>query len=262
LLVVVLTGAPWWSAPIAAVVTAGLIFWLDASGNPWGKGLEPLWWVWAAVVAMVFLGGWWRGFERRRLVDKTKSLDELRAMHWREFELLVGEAYRRQGWQVTERGGGGADGGVDLELRRDGELLLVQCKRWRERLVKVDKVRELWGVVSHERATGAIFVTSGRFTADAEAFAHGKRYELADGDRLLALVDKVRYRPQPRPDALQRRDSSLLVSASPPNPQEGAVIAMQVDSTSSSCPRCGSPMVRRPGVDGRPDFWGCSRFPE
>ncbi len=125
---ILLTGVPWWSAPIAAVVTAGFIFGLGSSGNPWGKGLAPFWYVWAALVGLLFLGGWWRGYERRRLVDKTKGLDELRAMHWRSFELLVGEAYRRQGWRVTERGGGGPDGGVDLELRRDGELVLVQCK--------------------------------------------------------------------------------------------------------------------------------------
>jgi hypothetical protein len=52
LLVVLLTGVPWWSAPTAAAVTAGLIFWLYATGNPWGKGVEPLWWIWTAAMQM------------------------------------------------------------------------------------------------------------------------------------------------------------------------------------------------------------------
>jgi len=40
-----------------------------------------------------FLG---RGF-RRRLLDTRCGLDSIRAMSWRQFELLVGEAYRRLG---------------------------------------------------------------------------------------------------------------------------------------------------------------------
>lgn len=52
-------------------------------------------------------------------------------MTWGEFELLVGEAFRLQGYQVAESGGGGPDGGVDLRLRRRKETFLVQCKQWR-----------------------------------------------------------------------------------------------------------------------------------
>lgn len=52
-------------------------------------------------------------------------------MSWQEFELLVGEAFRLQGYEVAEIGGGGPDGGVDLVLRKDREKFLVQCKQWK-----------------------------------------------------------------------------------------------------------------------------------
>ncbi|MFP3449609.1 restriction endonuclease, partial [Pseudomonas sp. SIMBA_067] len=52
-------------------------------------------------------------------------------MSWREFERLVGEAYRRLGYVVNVVGQGGADGGVDLVLIRPREKILVQCKQWR-----------------------------------------------------------------------------------------------------------------------------------
>jgi restriction system protein len=39
-------------------------------------------------------------------------------MTWREFEALVGEYFRLRGFAVTETGGGGADGGVDLMLTK------------------------------------------------------------------------------------------------------------------------------------------------
>lgn len=237
-LVVLLTGVPWWSVPIAFVATASLLHVARASVPIWGPMFWSIWYFWAGFVALLFAAGWWRGRRRRLLLEASRDLAGLRAMPWREFELLVGQYFRSQGYAVTERGGGGADGGVDLEVRRAGETLLVQCKRWKQQVVKIQPVRELWGVVSHERATGAVFVTSGRFTADARAFAAGKRYRLIDGEELLSVVAEARQTAPP---------------ASQPEPATAGAEA--------TCPRCGSAMVRRPGVGGRPDFWGCSRFP-
>ena len=62
-------------------------------------------------------------------VTHAKAPDALQGMSWQEFELLVGEAFRVQGYEVSERGGAGPDGGVDLVLRKDKEKFLVQCKQ-------------------------------------------------------------------------------------------------------------------------------------
>ena len=70
----------------------------------------------------------WR---KGQLLERQTGIGTLRAISWKEFEELVGEAYRRKGYTVAETGGGGADGGVDLVLRRGGEKLLVQCKHWK-----------------------------------------------------------------------------------------------------------------------------------
>jgi len=70
---------------------------------------------------------------------RSKSADVLDGMTWHQFERLVGEAFRLQGYTVTETGGGGADGGVDLALTRGGEKFLVQCKQWR-----AFKVGSMW----------------------------------------------------------------------------------------------------------------------
>jgi restriction system protein len=47
---------------------------------------------------------------------QSDSADALNGMTWQQFEQLVGEAFRLQGYTVAEIGGGGADGGVDLVL--------------------------------------------------------------------------------------------------------------------------------------------------
>jgi Restriction endonuclease len=116
-------------------------------------------------------------------------------MSWQQFERLVGEAFRQQGYQVFETGGGGADGGVDLVLTRSGEKHLVQCKQWRAFKVGVDVVRELYGVMAAKGAAGGFVVTSGRFTDEAVAFAQGRNVRLLDGPKLHALLQQARQAP-------------------------------------------------------------------
>ena len=70
--------------------------------------------------------------QRRSLVAgvaQSRAPDALDGMSSQDFELLVGEAFRLQGYEVTELGGAGPDGGVDLVLRKGKEKFLVQCKQ-------------------------------------------------------------------------------------------------------------------------------------
>ncbi|MBC7405368.1 MAG: restriction endonuclease, partial [Cytophaga sp.] len=97
-------------------------------------------------------------------VAQARSADALDGMSWREFEMLVGEAFRLQGYRVAETGGGGPDGGIDLVLTKGNEKFLVQCKQWKAYKVSVDVVRELYGDMAAKGATGGFVATSGRFT--------------------------------------------------------------------------------------------------
>ena len=51
------------------------------------------------------------------------------SMTWSQLEDLVGESYQRLGYDLVHRGGGFPDGGVELELHRVGEKVLVQSRR-------------------------------------------------------------------------------------------------------------------------------------
>ncbi|KAA3634774.1 MAG: restriction endonuclease, partial [Proteobacteria bacterium] len=104
------------------------------------------------------------------------------------FEKLIAEVYRKLRFQVVERGGAQADGGVDLEIRRDGRRTIVQCKYWSNERVGVSIVRELLGVMHHEGADGAAVACSGRFTPEAEQFARKNQIELIDGQVLKKLL--------------------------------------------------------------------------
>src|SRR5579859_8155413 len=63
----------------------------------------------------------------RHRFEQQSGVESLRRLSWQEFERLLGEVYRRHGYEVRQRGGPVADGGADLELRNGDEKLLVQA---------------------------------------------------------------------------------------------------------------------------------------
>ena len=214
----------------------------------------------APIVAGLFLiaagVSWWRASYRRRLLDSRTDLASVRSLPWERFEHLVGEAYRRQGYAVEENASKGADGGVDLVLTKDGERVLVQCKRW-DKPVGVPTVRELLGAVTAAGAARGILVTSGRFTTPAETFARTNGIELVDGHALERLVRSVRgTATEPA------KDVALVASA--PSTTPGPPGASRTSGPDPSCPLCRAPMTwrkARRGSHAGSTFLGCSRFP-
>jgi restriction system protein len=177
-------------------------------------------------------------------VAASESPDALAGMSWREFERLVGEWFRRQGYRVTQVGGDGPDGGVDLMLTRGTEKTLVQCKQWRAHRVGVNVVRELYGVMAAQGAAAGVVVTSGTFTPDAIEFASGRNVRLVGGPELHKMIS----------------------SEESGSPAVNRPASVRTESTVGAprCPKCGNGMVRREakrGVNAGKSFWGCSKFP-
>jgi restriction system protein len=191
----------------------------------------------AAGLVLISLVSAMRAWANSRMLDNQTGLDSLLGLPWKQFEDLVAEAYRREGYAVEETLGGGADGGVDLILYRGGKTTVVQCKRWTGKPVRVEVVRELYGVMTHQRADAAKLVATTTFTADALNFARGKRIELIDKNALLKLLRGV---------------------------QHSAKIAPVQSDDAPHCPRCKSNMVKRTarrGANAGRSFWGCVHYP-
>ena len=180
---------------------------------------------------------------RSSLLEQQRGLETLRALPWTKFEQLVGEAFRRQGYRVEETGQGGADGGIDLLLSKDGAATLVQCKQWRSRQVGVSVVREMFGLMHHHRAAAVKIVCTGVFSSDCYRFAVGKPLELIDGDALHRLVAGVQATPLRTSVEARERDAQASAATAP------------------DCPRCSTPMVERRNRTTGARFWGCPQFP-
>ena len=103
----------------------------------------------------------------------------------------------------------GPDGGVDLILKKDDQLVLVQCKQWRSQKVGVKIVRELFGVMAASKASRGIIVTCGYFTQEAMDFASGKPIELIGGNALVELIKTVQAEPRIKADFKIRRYPQL-----------------------------------------------------
>jgi len=116
---------------------------------------------------------------------------------------------------------------------------IVQCKAWGERFVGVKPVRELLGVMTHEKIAKAFFMTSGQYSDDARALAASNNITLIDGEMLLMMFRRL---PQPARDELLR-------------------FATAGDHHIPTCPGCGGRMHAVNGKGGRASFWGCLNYP-
>lgn len=232
--------APWWVSIVTAAITYFVMGHLLPSTetdnliiNMVFKALAvpaPLFTLFILLIAPF---SFFNSRRKARQLDSQKSIEIIRQLHWRNFEELVAEAYRRQGYRVAE-GGFGADGGIDLELRKNKEWVLVQCKQWKAQKVSVSVVREMFGVLAASNASKVIVISSGHFTQQAIDFAAGKSIVLLSGKDLLSLVYDVQMKPQIEPEK-------------------------QI-----SCPRCGSELVERQAKRGNKAgniFLGCASFP-
>lgn len=206
--------------------------------------------------------------KRKALFDTTSQVsgaDALHGMSWQEFEMLVGEGFKRRGYGVRETGGGGADGGVDLVLTKGGEKFFVQCKLWKAFKVGVATVRELYGVMAAEGVAGGFLVTSGRFTGDARTFAEGRNIQLLDGLALTQLLREGRSAqaaksPTGKPGVPHPAAADLQQAQATSHKR---LRASMESATEPTCPRCSKPMVRRvakKGAAAGKDFWGCPAY--
>lgn len=289
---------PWrWWCVAAVLAYVGLHWYALPHAVPWavmrygvhGAGISWLQMLLMLVqygVPTLFLAGalvsWIAYYQRQRWllnVARDHTGQVLDQMSWRDFELLVGQMFRMHGYAVMDNAGVGPDGGVDVVVRKEGVVSLVQCKHWRVQKVSVHVVRELLGVMTAQGAQGGFVVTSGVFTEAAYEFAQGTNVQLMDRVKLMqwiaaADVQVTASRPSPnKPQASRHAHAADHEGGAAHRPAQALASPKRERSTQGSeaahnshaCPVCGSAMVMRAsqkgGNAGR-RFWGCIHFPQ
>lgn len=178
---------------------------------------------------------------RVRPPSATWNLQVFDDIEWKRFEMLCAHLFEQAGFEAHLQSHG-ADGGVDIWLHSrnaEGPVAVVQCKHWLTREVGVREVRELLGVMSAQKVTRGTFVTTSRFTAEAERFGRENGIHLLDCTGLLVLI--ARRTPE--------QQAELLAHA-----YEG-------EYWRPTCASCGLKMVERTARKGGAAFWGCATYP-
>jgi restriction system protein len=164
--------------------------------------------------------------------DRDK-LRWIRGMKPNEFEDYVATLFQKLGYTI-EITGGPHDRGIDIVVEKNGIKHYIQCKKFITSVVSASEVRDFYGAIVDHLAHGkAYFITTNKFTLDAEKFCEDKPIELIDGLKLLKYIHLV--------------DKRL---------EDGSTIG----PTQERCPECNGLLIKRNGKYG--DFYGCSNYPK
>lgn len=127
-------------------------------------------------------------FDQRFANFLGANFDAVDKIHWRQFEGLAAEYFKREGFAV-KLGPGRGDGGVDIRLWPNDEAkqhapaaVLVQCKRQRTKIASTG-VKALWADVTGEGAGSGLIVTTSAFSPSADAVRTARDYAIRDTHR-------------------------------------------------------------------------------
>lgn len=174
----ILSRSPWWlSVMIAAAMFALVRLFLPDIAA-----------LFAALPFLAIAGyALWRQLRAPTVTNVAEILGKLRAMSWENFSAVIGEAFRRDGYTVSEIPGGAAD----LELRKNGRVSVVCCKRWKVAQTGAGPLHELYAAKQAHDAQECIYVAAGDFTANAHAYATEKAIRLLHDAALATLIARV-----------------------------------------------------------------------
>ena len=155
-----------------------------------------------------------------------KLNDALSRIAWQDFEILVANRYRRHGWDVAHCGDGRpgvrAETEVELRMKKDGELALVQCRH--ESLVRLDAgtVERLLASAAEERATQVILIASADVPDDVRQLAESGGATVIEGATVREMLDDDLLELRPAhlgADAdAERRRAQMIAQGKLPRP--------------------------------------------
>lgn len=152
--------------------------------------------LWVIVLVIIIWGiKFWEKHKRNRRIRIGQQLySDRELLHWlcrlkpSEFEEFIAGLFSKLGYK-TRVTGGSHDEGIDVVAEKDGVKHYIQCKRYNNSTVGVPAVREFYGAITaHLTNNKAYFITTNKFTLEAEKFAEDKPIELIDGSRLIEYI--------------------------------------------------------------------------
>lgn len=132
--------------------------------------------------------------KRSRIHKQSKWRTDRELLGWLrelkpwDFERYIAELFTKLGYK-SYAVGGGYDRGVDVVAEKDGLKHYIQCKKYITSVAGVSELRDFYGAIAdHLAQAKGYFITTNKFTLEAERFAEDKPIELVDGQKLVRLI--------------------------------------------------------------------------
>jgi len=170
----ILARSPWW---ISALIAAG-IFGATRLFMPVEMAIFA-----ASPFIVIAAYGAWKQLRAPSAERIAATMERLTAMPRDAFTAALEAGWRREGYEVSRPGAP-----FDLELRREGRVSLVVCRRWKAERTGVEPLRELHEAGRKREVQELIYVAAGEITAQAFAFAAENKVRLVYGDELARLA--------------------------------------------------------------------------
>jgi hypothetical protein len=115
-----------------------------------------------------------------------------------EFEEVVVEVFRHRGWSAEVAGSSGEQG-VDINLRREGEFALAQCKHYYSP-IGPSMLNNFHSAMTRSEASRGFFVTTSTFSPSARDWVGDKPIELVDRPVLERWINESQAAPETPPE--------------------------------------------------------------
>lgn len=174
----ILLRSPWWISIVIAALVGLIAF----------AALPERFMIFGASGAIPFLVIGFIALARQQgapsAADVAKTLEILRAMTWREFSVLIEQAFQHDGYTVKRLNGAAAD----FEIARAGQTALLSGKRWKAASTGIEPLRELQAAAHTRDAQECFYLSLGEMTDNARQFASENKIRVVQGAELAHLL--------------------------------------------------------------------------
>lgn len=158
-----------------------------------------------------------------------------------DFEKFLSVHFQKLGYKV-ELTPASNDYGADLILKKGDLKLVLQAKRWKNK-IGISAIQEITAAIKYYNADKGIVITNNFFTNNAYELALKNNIELWNRNKLIEIMSSS-----------NGQDIATNLNTDTIENYENSKNQREI------CPRCGNELTIRKGYNGK--FWGCTNYPK
>jgi len=213
--------------------------------------------------------------------NNSKKIEFLKKLNPYQFETVIGKMFENLGFKVSQTPKSN-DMGLDLIMKRNNEVYLVECKKYDETLVSRPEIQKFFTACYVNNAKESYFITTSDFANTAIEYVENLegKIKLINGIELIELMKSAytesndifnfdvvceycgeisQVSSKNEIEFTCRLGHKNILQFS--DLYKNALDKITPKHIDKSCPLCKSKMVLRKGNSTKNKFWGCSKYP-